>query len=58
MEVIKIIQKLCSSYVLLIIIIEVEKSDKTIKICLYNNITNLNNITIKDTRYIIYDKSF
>ena len=56
MEKIKIIWKLYNLYILLIIIIEVLievlKSDRKWKIRLYNNITDLNKITIKNAGFL------
>ncbi len=57
METMEVIQKSYSLYALLITIIEVEKSDRTTKICLYSDITDLNEITIKDVRPIPYQQT-
>ncbi len=52
METIGIIWKLCNPYALPITIIEVKKSDETIKIHLYSDIIDFNETTIKDIRHI------
>ena len=56
-ETMGVIQKLCSPYTLPITIVEVEKSDRTTKIHLYNDITNLNETTIKDAGLILYQQT-
>ncbi len=52
MKIIGVIRKSCSPYASSITIVEVKKLNKTIKICLYNDITDFNKIMIKDTRPI------
>lgn len=52
----RVIQKSCSPYALLITIVKVKKPDRIIKICLCNNITDLNKVTIKDTGLIPYQQ--
>jgi len=54
MEIIGVIQKLCSFYALSITIVEVEKPDRTTKIRLYSDVTDLNKVTIKDAGLILY----
>jgi len=48
METMGVIWKSCSPYALPITIMEVEKLDKTTKICLCSDVTDLNKILIKD----------
>ncbi len=52
MKAIRIIWKSYNLYTLPITIIEMEKSNEITKIHLYNDIIDLNNIIIKDARYI------
>ncbi len=54
MEIIEVIQKSCSLYTSSIIIVEVKKSDRITKICLCSDVTDLNEITIKDAKLIPY----
>ena len=61
MESMRVIRKLCSPYASLIIIVKVEKPDRTTKIRLCSNITNLNEATIKDAgliphQQIVFDR--
>ena len=61
MKEIGVIQKLCSLYALLIIIVKVLRSDSKWKIQLCSDITELNKITIKDAELLsnfrmIFDK--
>ncbi len=51
-----VIQKSCSLYALQITIVEVEKPDRTTKIHLCNNVTDLNKVTIKDVGPIPYQQ--
>ncbi len=53
---IRVIQKLCNFYALSITIIKMKKLNKIIKIYLYSDITNLNDIIIKDVKYISYQQ--
>ncbi len=56
MEMIGVIQKSCNPYTLPITIVEVEKLDRTIKIHLCSDVTNLNKATIKDARLILHQQ--
>ncbi len=53
----RIIQKSCSLYAFPITIVEVEKPDRTIKIWLYNDVTDLNKIIIKDAGPIFHQQT-
>jgi len=57
METIGVIQKSCSLYTSPITIVEVEKLNETTKIRLCNDVTNLNEIMIKDAGLISHQKT-
>src|SRR6266498_1201060 len=57
MEAMQVIQKSCSPYASPITIVEVEKADGTTKIRLCSDITDLNEVTIKDARLISYQQT-
>ncbi len=57
MEVIRVIRKSCSPYASPITIVEVEKPDRTIKIHLCSDVTDLNKVTIKDAGLIPYQQT-
>src|SRR6266542_3408631 len=52
MEAMQVIRKSCSPYASPITIMKVEKADRTTKIWLCSDVTNLNETTIKDARLI------
>ncbi len=52
-----VICKLCSLYILPIMIVKVEKPDRTTKIRLCNDIIDLNEVTIKDIESIPYQQT-
>ena len=54
METMRVIWKFYSPYTSPIIIVEVEKPDGTTKIHLCSDVTDLNEVTIKDARLIPY----
>ncbi len=56
MKTIEIIRKLYSSYVLFITIVEIERPDRTIKVRLCNDVTNLNETMIKDAGSISHQQ--
>src|SRR6266540_1329334 len=57
METMKVIWKSCSPYASLITIVEVEKADGTTKIRLCSDVTDLNEVTIKDAELIPYQQT-
>ena len=61
MESMGVIRKSCSPYALLITIVKVEKPNRTTKIRLYSDVTDLNKATIKDAgpiphQQIVFDR--
>ena len=57
METMEVIQKLCSPYTSPIIIVEVEKSNRTTKIHLYSDVTDFNKAMIKNAGPIPYQQT-
>ncbi len=53
----RVIQKSCSLYASPITIVEVEKPNRTTKIWLYSDVTDLNEIIIKDAELIPYQQT-
>jgi len=56
MESMRVIRKSCNLYASPITIIKVEKLDKMTKIRLCSNVTDLNEVTIKDAGLISYQQ--
>jgi len=57
MKIMGVIQKSCSSYALPITIIEVEKPDRITKVYLCSDVTDLNEVIIKDAGPIPYQQT-